>query len=52
MTCPTVGSTSAFVALGPFAVTGDGTDGYGRSQLDQMDGSVRVLANRLLKESK
>jgi hypothetical protein len=52
VTCPTVGSTSALVALGVLTATGDGIDGYGRTQPNVLGASVCVLANRLLKESK
>jgi hypothetical protein len=50
--CATVGRTSVWAALAPVAVSDDGIDGYGRTRLNALDGSVSLLANRLLKESK
>jgi hypothetical protein len=50
--CATVGWTSAWAALAPVAITACGNDGYGRTRPNAPDGSVSLLANRLLKESK
>ncbi len=50
--CATVGTTSVWAALPPAAGNRYGIDGYGRTRPNASDGSVSLLANRLLKESK